>query len=360
MNSQQNQLVQEPQSSQSQPTCSECGTHEPWGLSSWCPKCGYYPALGKCVGQPEPQADEEEKPQPQTIWELIPEWGWILGLGVIGSIGLSIAGRFLTQNPAELCLWTLTQATAGFLMLVIGQFIAYLYAVSKSVEFGILSIILNPFKIWRPTIARFPEGAWKLDMTVWGLTLTVGAFAIVGGFEFNSLFDDWGVRKTANVNLVSSIVDQAKQHEGDGAEDLEGALNDFAGGTEEEMKEKLPEEEGVTGKLPEFDCLVVGYTTLPDGRINSVLLASSFNKRLVYAGKLNATDIPAEVLEEWQQRLPGLEQFAPFVKVNADGATTWIKPQITVNVASKGWAETNQQLVKPKFVSLLQEISVNQ
>lgn len=359
MNSQQHQLLEESQATYSQPTCSECGTHEPWGLSSWCPKCGYYPALGKCVGQPDLPAGAEEKPQPQTIWELIPEWAWVLGLGVIGSIGLSIAGRFLTQNPAELCLWTLTQASAGALMFLIGQFIAYLYAVSKSAEFGILSIVLNPFKIWRPTISRFPEGAWKLDIAVWGLTLTVGAFAIVGGFEFDSLFDDWGVRKTANVNLVSSIVDQAKEHEGDGADNLEDALNDFAGGTEEEGKEMIPEEEGTTGQLPEFDCLLVGYTTLPDGRIDSVLLASSFNKKLTYAGKLNATDIPAEVLEEWQQRLPKLEQFAPFVKVKTKGPTTWIKPKITVNIASKGWAETDQQLIKPQFVSLLQEISVD-
>lgn len=355
----QNQLLEEPLSSNAQPTCPECGTHEPWGLSSWCPKCGYYPALGKCVGQPELQADTEEKPQPQTIWELIPEWGWILGLGVIGALGLSVAGRLLTQNPAELCLWTITQATLGFLMFLIGHSIAYLYAVSKSAEFGILSIVLNPLKIWRPTISRFPAGAWKLDLAVWGLTLTVGAFAIVGGFEFNSLFEDWGVRKTANVNLVSSIVDQAKQHEGDGAEDLEGSLNDFAGGSEEDIKEKLPESEGVTGKLPEFDCLLVGYTTQSDGRIESVLLASSFNKRLVYAGRINATDIPADVLEAWQQRLPKLEQFTPFVKVKANGPTTWIKPKVTVGVASKGWSETNQQLVKPQFVSLLQEISVD-
>jgi len=359
MNSQPNQLLQESQSSQSQPGCPECGTQEPWGLSSWCPKCGYYPALGKCVGQPEQQADVETKSEPQTIWELIPEWGWVLALGVIGALGLSVAGRFLTQNPAELCLWTLTQASVGALMFLIGHCIAYLYAISKSVEFGMLSIVLNPFKIWRPTISRFPAGVWKLDMAVWGVTLTVGALAIVGGFEFNSLFNDWGVRKTANVNLVSSIVDQAKQHEGDGAEDLEGALNDFAGGSEEDIKEKLTESEGLTGTLPEFDCLVVGYTTLSDGRIESVLLASSFNKRLVYAGKINATDIPAEVLEAWQQRLPKLEQFAPFVKVKANGPTTWIKPKITVNVASKGWSETNLELVKPQFVSLLQEISVD-
>lgn len=361
MNHSQNQLLHDSGVNQPQPTCPECGTHEPWGLSSWCPKCGYYPALGKCVGQPEMQEEESAKPQPQTIWELIPEWGWVLAIGTIGALGLSVAGRFLTTDPTELCLWTLTQATIGCLMFLIGHFVVYLNAVSKSVEFGILSIVLTPLKIWRPTINRFPEGAWKIDMAVWGLTLTVGAFAIVGGFEFDSLFDDWGVRKTTNVNLVSTIVDHAKEAEGDGgAENLEDALNDFAGGSEEAAKAAIPEveeKEEPADKLFEYDCLIVGYRTASDGGIKSVLLASSYKKKLVYAGTLDANEIPADVLENWQQQLPQLEQFAPFVK--SKGPATWIKPRVTVKVSSKGWTDTNHRLIKPKFVSLLQEISVD-
>ncbi|MCA9016306.1 MAG: hypothetical protein KDA77_13320 [Planctomycetaceae bacterium] len=356
INQSNDQLLQEIHKSQAKPTCSECGTYEPWGLSSWCPRCGYYPALGKCVGQVELRDQVEEKPQPETIWELIPEWGWILGFGTIGAIGLSIGGRFYCTSAAELCLWTLTQATVGFLMFILGHMIAYLNAVSKSVEFGILSLFLTPLKIWAPTIRRLPAGAWKLDMAIWGLTLVVGAFAIVGGFEFNSLFKDWGVRKSANVNLVASIVDQAKEADG-GAENLQDALNDFAGGTDKAAEVAIPVPEEATPKLTEFDCLLVGYTTLPSGKIESVLLAASHKKQLVYAGSLDVNDIPEDVLNEWKDRLPSLKQSTPFVKVRR--SATWIKPKITLKVASEGWSESTNRLMKPQFVSLLQEISID-
>lgn len=380
INQSHDQLLQDIQNSQPKPTCTECGTYEPWGLSSWCPKCGYYPALGKCVGQVELQEQQDLKPEPQTIWEIIPAWGWVLGAGAIAVVGLSIGARFYCSSAAELCLWTLTQATIGFLMFMIAHMIVYLNAVSRSVEFGILSIIMSPLKIWRPTVMKFPAGAWKLDMAVWGVTAVICAFAIVGGFEFNSLFKDWGVRKSANVNLVATIVDQAKNAEGDGAEDLEGALNDFAGGSEEtpdKMAEKataaaanvastLPEvepepesepEETAKAPLLEFDCLLLGYSALPNGKIDSVLIASSYNNKLVYAGMIMGSDIPEEVRLEWESRLPKLRQRKPFVKNKQ--VATWIKPRITLKVASEGWNEHSHRLIKPEFVSLLQEISVD-
>tara|TARA_R110002111_G_scaffold255157_1_gene321258 strand:- start:45807 stop:46943 length:1137 start_codon:yes stop_codon:yes gene_type:complete len=368
------QLLQEMNKAQAKPTCSECGTYEPWGLSSWCPQCGFYPKLGKCVGQTHNQSQAAANLQPQTIWELIPAWGWVLAIGTLAAIGLSVGGRFYCADPAELCLWTLTQATVGVILFLTGHVVVYLNAVSKSFEFGMMSIFLTPVKIWGPTIRRFPRGAWKLDLAVWGLTLVVGAFAIVGGFEFNSLFKDWGVRKTADANLLASVVDQAKEAEG-GADDLEGALDDFAGGNEEstaaalksggagavsdavaEAKKEAEKNEAATILLKEFDCLLLGYTALPNGRIDSVLLASSYNKRLVYAGYINASEIPEEILAEWQERLPTLKQKQAFVKNKQ--VATWIEPKITLKVASEGWTNSTKRLIKPEFISVLQEISV--
>ena len=379
------QLLQQFQELQAQPTCSECGTYEPWGLSSWCPQCGFYPKLGKCVGQTDMQGQSlEQQPQPQNIWELIPAWGWVLGVGTVAAIGLSVGGRFYCEDPGQLCLWTITQATVGLMMFLVGHFIAYLNAVSRSADFSILSIIVTPFKIWRPAIRRFPQGAWKLDLAVWGLTLVVGAFAIVGGFEFNSLFKDWGVKKTANVNLLASVVDQAKSADGEGgADNIEDALNDFAGGTEEEdsaasaakakaaaaaqaampapEEKPKPEPEPVaepeTAPLLEFDCLLVGYSALPNGTIDAVLLASSYNKQLVYAGYIRGSELPEDIRLEWQKRLPQLEQKQPFVKTSQ--VATWIKPRITLKVSSEGWTDTTHRLIKPQFVSVLQEISLD-
>lgn len=378
-----NLLLQQFHQSQAQPTCSECGTYEPWGLSSWCPQCGFYPKLGRRVGQTDMQGQSlEQHPQPENIWELIPAWGWVLGVGTVAAIGLSVGGRFYCEDPGQLCLWTIAQATVGLMMFLIGHFTAYLNAVSRSADFSILSIIVTPFKIWRPAILRFPQGAWKIDLAVWGLTLVVGAFAIVGGFEFNSLFKDWGVKKTANVNLLASVVDQAKSAEDEGgADNIEEALNDFAGGTEEEKaasakaaaakaaasaavapeKEKEPKTEPdpelQTVPMKEYDCLVVGYSALPNGTIDAVLLASSYNKHLVYAGYIRGSDLPEEIRLEWQKRLPRLKQKQPFVKTSQ--VATWIKPKITLKVSSEGWTENTQRLIKPKFDSVLQEISLD-
>jgi hypothetical protein len=326
----------------------------------------------------------EQQPQPQNIWELIPAWGWVLGVGTVAAIGLSVGGRFYCEDPGQLCLWTITQATIGLMMFLVGHFIAYLNAVSRSADFSILSIIVTPFKIWRPAIRRFPQGAWKLDLAVWGLTLVVGAFAIVGGFEFNSLFKDWGVKKTANVNLLASVVDQAKSADGEGgADNIEDALNDFAGGTEEEdsaasaakakaaaaaqaampapEEEPKPEPEPVaepeTAPRLESDCLLVGYSALPNGTIDAVLLASSYNKQLVYAGYIRGSELPEDIRLEWQKRLPQLEQKQPFVKTSQ--VATWIKPRITLKVSSEGWTDTTHRLIKPQFVSVLQEISLD-
>jgi len=359
-------LQKESNKSQGNATCSECGTDEPWGLSSWCPQCGFYPKLGKCVGHDDFHPETETKPQPQTIWQLIPEWGWILAIGTIAAIGLSVGGLFYCSSATELSLWTLTQATVGLILFMVGQVIVYLQAVSKSADFSMMSIFLTPLKIWGPTIRCFPKGAWKLDLAVWGLTLVVGAFAIVGGFEFSSLFKDWGIRKSADVNLVATIVDRAKNADGEGgAENLEEALNDFAGGSEEEKekaKEKakelaaaLPKEAAPT--LIEFDCLVLGYTTLSNGKIDTILLAASHKKQLAYAGTIDAAAIPEEVLKAWQTQLPSLKQSTPFVKMTR--SANWLKPRITLKVASKGWRKTNQRLIKPEFVSLLQEISLD-
>src|SRR5580698_10789149 len=38
--------------------CPQCGSTEPWGISSWCPNCFYHPRLGQMAAslpQPDPE-----------------------------------------------------------------------------------------------------------------------------------------------------------------------------------------------------------------------------------------------------------------------------------------------------------------
>ena len=88
-----------------------------------------------------------------------------------------------------------------------------------------------------------------------------------------------------------------------------------------------------------------------------MLLASSYNKQLVYAGYIRGSELPEDIRLEWQKRLPQLEQKQPFVKTSQ--VATWIKPRITLKVSSEGWTDTTHRLIKPQFVSVLQEISLD-
>ena len=126
---------------------------------------------------------------------------------------------------------------------------------------------------------------------------------------------------------------------------------------EEPKPEPEPVAEPETAPRLESDCLLVGYSALPNGTIDAVLLASSYNKQLVYAGYIRGSELPEDIRLEWQKRLPQLEQKQPFVKTSQ--VATWIKPRITLKVSSEGWTDTTHRLIKPQFVSVLQEISLD-
>ncbi|MEO2019199.1 MAG: hypothetical protein ABGZ53_33100 [Fuerstiella sp.] len=59
-------------------TCIRCQTSEAWGESSWCPVCGYYPAVdgtdvdGKSWADDLPEVPEEEVEDEGSTLQLLP------------------------------------------------------------------------------------------------------------------------------------------------------------------------------------------------------------------------------------------------------------------------------------------------
>ena len=104
------------------------------------------------------------------------------------------------------------------------------------------------------------------------------AVAVIGGVRYSAIFDDWGFEKQATPNLLNEITKQAREHEGEGADSLEDAVNDFAG------EEEPVEEEPVIVERFAMDCLIIGYTGNSPDKFDGLVLAALLRGRLQYVG----------------------------------------------------------------------------
>src|SRR5262249_23517906 len=117
-----------PAAAEAQPAakaCPQCGSTEPWGMSSWCPSCFYHPRLGQIqmVAAPPPPDPEvrqflpghvEQQESYIAVLKTVPLWIHVLWIGVIGCFLLSALASFrLPKFGYERAVWTLIQAGLG-------------------------------------------------------------------------------------------------------------------------------------------------------------------------------------------------------------------------------------------------------
>jgi hypothetical protein len=319
-------------------SCPHCGSTEPWGASSWCPDCGYYPALG---GQAKAGCSEifRQKPTEEEfkLKQFFPLWAVVLAAGVIAVIGLSfVASAILPDRGIERLLWTLTQCVLGMVAAFIGQFSAFLYAASKDDRYGPMDAFMKPIEIWKMATRTLPAGAWRLWLAGWGLTAVICGATIVGALRYEALFEDWGIEKKADKNLLQKVVEQAREEREGGADSLEGAMNDFVG---EEDAEKI---EDPLAHLPTMDCLIFGYVEREDGDLDAILLASVVGKDVRYVGRVPADNIPKEVRGKLLARMKGLTRKKPFVQTNDEAR--WLKPVLMARIAYTELTRDNQMV----------------
>src|SRR5690349_5150779 len=85
-------------------TCPKCGSTEPWGMASWCPRCGYYPAFGTVIDTGPGQDDPAEA---ISFFKVIPTWTRILIAGIAAIFIFNIAATLLLPTKSfERYLWT--------------------------------------------------------------------------------------------------------------------------------------------------------------------------------------------------------------------------------------------------------------
>ncbi len=158
------------QPSEASQCCANCKSTDDWMQSSWCHRCGWYPASIQCIAVDPVDAQVIEEKPPEW-YEIIPPWAWVVGAGEVGLIVLSIFAQITTQvETGERGRWALIQLFIGFCSLLVGQAWASMYAVMKSSDFGPADIFFRPFTIWGPSRRILPKSAPRLAMALWGAT----------------------------------------------------------------------------------------------------------------------------------------------------------------------------------------------
>ena len=274
--------------------CQNCGANANWDGQSWCPACGYHPALKRTVEID--RAPETTEEQPVNLWEVIPSWAWALVLGSVAVVALSFTVRLsVIGNHVLRARWAFTQAAFAEFAALIVTLLVYLYAAQKSDRISPFDLVLKPVAIWKPTFNALPKNALRVWVFVWAQTALLCAIFVIGGMKYSSLFDDWGVRKRAGSNLTQIIADQARENATE-EESLTDALNNSAGSADgvtsaDDSEDDQPE---AVSESPTADCLIIDYRKSAGDGIRSLLLATAIGNRVQYVGMISMIGIPEE------------------------------------------------------------------
>lgn len=266
---------------------------------------------------------------------------------MIGSVAVRLS---LFGSARMLAGWGFIQIAIAEFVTLVAHVLALIHASSKSDRYSPFDLLMKPMGLWKPTFAALPKNAWRVWMFAWGQTAMICAVLIIGGLIFSALFDDWGVAKNSNANLVQAIADQAREN-GDDADSLDEALNNTATVADE----VTPKEDAVPIENPTAECLIFGYRKNLAGEPTSLLLATTVKGRMKYVGMISVVGIPEEALQTLIARMPNLTQNNPFVKCRYKAV--WLRPQLMCEVEFEDWTR-GKQLKKPQFLQLLAEIDV--
>ena len=324
------------------PCCSNCGAPTKEGSVTICRSCGWYSSLGRCVElDPNWETDVDADPAsggaaaaPELshigVWlGLLPPWAWVIIASVTAVIVESVVVRLVT--PAEIgglrTTWSVLQLFAGVAVFFGCHIFNFMVQVAEDSDTGLLDVVLKPVKLWLRTFHLLPNKLWLVDAAACGLTAAVMSVLVIGALPYDRLWD-WGFKAPVKQNLMGAVMDRAKKLEGRGSDNLEDAIGDFAGkaGVEgDEMPKAKPAK-----PREKADCVILGYEVDRDGRLATLVLATSYNKRLVYAGKVDPQISEAERAKLLAE-LSRIQVRDPFIQMQADTAK-WVQAKYACRV----------------------------
>lgn len=320
------------------PVCEKCDSPLPNEAMTACPSCGWYASLGihvevapeweqACAGQ----STGKQQSHLEVWGSLIPVWGWGLLGTTLAMAGASFGLRlWVAENESLHMLCGVLQLFAGISLLAACHLLAFFMAASSDPDMGVMDLVVNPMRGWFKLFAKLPKHFWVLNTANIGLSATLFAMLIVGGIPYEEVWN-WGFKPPAKKNLLGAIAQKAG---GVAEEDMsmEDSVSAFA------------QNAGVGGDLPgmggkkassgpverqKIDAVILGYEMATDGRIDRFLLATEYNGKLFYAGRVRpllnedeAAELPAKLMKAR----------APRPIINVPGSAIWLKPRFTCRV----------------------------
>ena len=397
-------------SSASDASCPNCPSTAAWGLSLWCPDCGWYPALNRCIDTGDRGEDSSgpanswEPESPSSLLEVIPVWMWICLAGtVLTAAGTLVVGQLLPAAGNSRAVCTLGMMVLGVCVAGGVHVASFFVSIQKTDRIAPFDLLLKPVEIWKCSLVRLPQGAWRVCLLCWGTVAVVLAPLLIGGINWMGIVEgDWVEEKKPN--MLQSVVAAARATRGGGADSLEDAMKDFTGeadaasglgeagdgededgdgaagtgegeategeGEEGEDAEGEGDEEGAEGEeedtdgdgIPDRkkavrplkeDCLIVGYTRSGEDVLDTLILAAAFNNQIRFAGRISTDAIPAATRNQLLARMRQMRRKTPFVRVPYEGE--WLRPRMMIRVRFAEWSPTHR-LVDAVFDAVLEDI----
>jgi hypothetical protein len=316
------------------PRCEKCAAPLRSDVVTVCRSCGWYASLGTFV-EVDPKWETEEReggatepaPQPShlRVWfELVPWWGWVIIGSVAAVVVESIIVRLVTGPGSSLRMtWSIIQLAIGVFALLGGHIFNFLVQVADDADVGLFDVVLKPIKLWLRTFRILPSRLWAVDTAATGLAAAVMSIVVIGSLPYDRLWD-WGFTPPPKAELMGAIMDRVKEMDDKGADNLEDAIDDFAG--------KAGLDDKVTPQKPRktADCVILGYTVDKEGVLNTLVLGTAHLGRLVYAGNVTPK------LKDETERAEMLAMLAaartPQRLIAVETEAIWVKPTITCRV----------------------------
>jgi ATP dependent DNA ligase C terminal region len=320
--------------------CEKCKARLVSDVVSICRHCGWYASLGSYIevdpdwevaSEPESaSASVEPAPRPShlQVWlGLLPRWSWVIIASVFVLIVESVAARIVT--PADSWIrtaWSLSQLGIGLLAAFGCHILNFMWLTADDAEIGMIDLLMKPLKLWGRAIENLPSRLWVANAAVSGLAAAVLSVLVIGGIPYDRLWD-WGFKEPPKQDLMGAVMDQVQKVDGNGEDDLEKSINDFAGKKADEPTEKPKAE---PPKPQQFaDCVILGYAADRDGRVTSLVLGTASGGQLVYAGNV-APKLPDDEMKEFAATLRLIESKRPIIRI--DYEATWVQPKLTCRV----------------------------
>ena len=307
------------------PQCPDCGSTTPWGMSSWCPECGYYPAIAdRAFNEVEEvvEVDEDAAQQPKQ-WSFLQK----LNVGIFTLCVFTMVIRTLYfYMDADRGLWTLIQSVAGISTAAIAQAMTAIYAAKDNDRYSLWSAIINPLDIWVSSVENNVYQN-RLCAVIWGITAAVLAFALIGGLTEDHFFKAFE-RNKASFNVAEEIGKVTEAITGEENLDGDSTLGVATGDVAADELDPAEQQHILS-------CTIYGFMTSGGEKITRVLLAAERDGEMQHVGILSAKALGKKKTAALTNILKSLQM--PSTEVKTSFVAKWVDPSFTIAVEHDGF-----------------------